>query len=113
MTQVLLVDDDYFNLNALEIKFRVKKILCDKAQSPEEALKLISTKVKSEKQNYKLIITDINMNSKMDGYQLVEQIKREYEDYPSYCIGLTGYINKDEIKRSIEVNMENLYEKPF
>ena len=74
-SQVLIVDDDYFNLSTLELKLKQKKLRCDKAQSPDQAIKLISDKIRNERVNYRLIITDINLQANLDGYQLIDSIR--------------------------------------
>ena len=75
INDVLIVDDEQFNLNSLSNILNKLKIKCDTCQDGKNCIKLIEDQItKNNKCNYKLILMDIVMPI-MNGLQTVEKIQ--------------------------------------
>ena len=75
INDVLIVDDEQFNLNSLSNILNKLKIKCDTCQDGKNCIKLIEDQItKNNKCNYKLILMDIVMTI-MNGLQTVEKIQ--------------------------------------
>jgi len=96
---ILSVDD---SSNTREI---VKSILEFEKYNVDAAVDGIDAFNKMKKRKYDLIITDINM-PKMDGFTLIENIKRDnrFNDIP--IIILTSFDNKEYRKKAKELNID-------
>ena len=72
---VLIVDDEQFNLNSLTNILHKLKINCDSCKDGKDCIELIEEQItKNNKCNYKLILMDIIMPI-MNGIQTVEKIQ--------------------------------------
>lgn len=99
---ILIVDDEQVLLFGLEKALKMSDISVHTAKNASEALNLI------KKNNYKIIITDINMPPGMDGFELLDEIK----DLNIKKIIMSGYLeNKNRLKEYPEVI--KFYSKPF
>mmetsp|Transcript_30610 Transcript_30610/g.46973 ORF Transcript_30610/g.46973 Transcript_30610/m.46973 type:complete len:102 (+) Transcript_30610:2592-2897(+) len=81
--RILLVDDQIYNLEALEIILKYKvgvetDKVCDRALNGEKALAMVAENIvrnHGRKCDYKLIFMDCNMPH-MDGYEATDLIRR-------------------------------------
>ena len=72
--QVLVVDDNPFNVYSLQLLLREFFALeSDDAYSGPEGIQKFLHKIEKDKEPYKLILTDINM-PEMDGFQMAKEI---------------------------------------
>lgn len=107
---ILIVDDDPFNLLSLEMLFSKMELLCEKAFDGEEAI----AKILDSKNKFKLIIIDYCM-PKLDGVQATIKLKHLMknniiDDIPIY--GCTTYNTKEIKEECIEAGMKELLTKP-
>ena len=77
--QILIVDDQEFNIKAIEIIFKYKlKInfenICVSALSGQKALELVQKKVNQDKESFKLILMDYEM-PELNGPQTTDLIR--------------------------------------
>ena len=76
---VMIVDDEQFNLNCLSNILKKLNILCDSCTDGEECLNLIKKKMEKNctcnKSNYKLILLDVVM-PKMNGIDAMKNIQK-------------------------------------
>ena len=82
MTTILIVDDDEMMLKSLARLLELSELTVETANSPGEALHLLSLK------DYSLVITDFQMPA-MDGNLLTEKIKASYTDLPVIMVSGT------------------------
>ena len=76
---IMIVDDEQFNLNCLSNILKKLNILCDSCTDGEECLNLIKKKMEKNctcnKSNYKLILLDVVM-PKMNGIDAMKNIQQ-------------------------------------
>ncbi|CDW87830.1 pas pac sensor hybrid histidine kinase [Stylonychia lemnae] len=122
--EILIVDDQMFNLIALELILKeMFGLAVDKAFNGLEAVNLFNKKIlkKCCDMKYKLILMDLNMPI-MDGYestqQILAQFKRLYPDgsYPNgdkmQIIAVTAFVNDENVKMCYQVGMKDVLHKP-
>ena len=123
-TQILIVDDNMFNLIPLELLLSQRfKQSVDKAFNGQEAVNMFSKNLTKSCCNvkYKLVLMDLNMPI-MDGYdatvQILSQFKKFYPSghYPNgdrlYVISVTAFVNDENIKKCYKVGMVDVLHKP-
>ena len=115
---ILLVDDDAFNLFSMELILKGFNLKCDKAMNGKEAINKIKTKKCEKKENckcgYKLIFMDFQMPV-MNGEEATIEIKNmiEKKEVNSVCIiGCTAFTTKDEIMKCLNAGMKDVIFKP-
>lgn len=106
MTLVLIVDDDPALLEALPpmIGFRLANIDCETALSPEEALRLISTK------HYDVIVSDIKLPG-MNGLDLLRRIRSIRPQTP--VVMMTGHGDDTVRQAALSAGAVGFLQKPF
>ena len=76
---IMIVDDEHFNLSCLSNNLKKINILCDSCNDGEECLNLILKKIEKKcscnKSNYKLILLDVVM-PKMNGIDAMKHIQK-------------------------------------
>jgi two-component system, OmpR family, alkaline phosphatase synthesis response regulator PhoP len=92
--KVLIVDDDKFLLNMYSIKFAKNNFEVDSATCGEEAIKKIT-----EGYNPDIILLDIIMPG-MDGFAVLEKIKKDNLALNSIVIMLTNQGQLSDIERA-------------
>nr|WP_186811721.1 response regulator [Paenibacillus xylanexedens] len=107
MHQILLVDDESYVIDDLEISFpwdqyRIERI--HKAYSGMQALSIL------EEQTVDIVITDISMPV-MNGLELIRQIKAVKPNLP--CILLTGYAEFEYAKEATKYGVVEYLLKPL
>ena len=113
--RILLVDDEIFNIEAIEIIMRYSLNMhnievCDHAFNGKQALEAVKTNVNQNNKTfcqYNLILMDCNMPF-MDGYEATKLI-REYLydlnlDQP-IITAVTGHVDNDHVKKALEIGM--------
>ena len=80
---VMIVDDEQFNLSCLSNNLKKINILCDSCNDGEECLNLIKKKIEKkcscQKSNYKLILLDVVM-PKINGIDTMKNIQKLVDD---------------------------------
>ncbi len=101
--KLLVVDDDRENLNTLKKLLIKMEYVAETAAGSKEALK------KLEKDNFPLIITDLDMPD-LDGVELCEQIKKI--DPKSIVYALSGYIAEYDTENLEKAGFDGYLSKP-
>ncbi len=104
--KVLVVDDEEDIRDILEFHINSQGWCVDVASSPIDALKMLKSR------DYFMLITDLAM-PKMNGYELIKEVK---ELYPSlFCSVITGF-GYDTSHSLVKLNQEfdcPIFLKPF
>jgi len=101
--KLLVVDDDKSYLNALQKILTKMGYAAEVAAGSEEALKIL------EKENFPLIITDLDMPG-IDGVELCKQIKEI--DSKSIVYALSGYITEYDTENLEKSGFDGYLSKP-
>jgi len=101
--KLLVVDDDKSYLNALKKILTKMGYAAEVAAGSEEALKIL------EKENFPLIITDLDMPG-LDGVELCKQIKEI--DSNSIVYALSGYITEYDTENLEKSGFDGYLSKP-
>lgn len=103
----IMVIEDYF-VNMELIRLYLNKVGCKliEAHNGEEALKLFKTN------SIDLIITDAEMNP-LNGYEITKSIRRLKKGKNIPILGMTANSFEKDLKRCIEVGMNDVIIKPF
>ncbi|MCI7765908.1 response regulator [Helicobacter sp.] len=93
---ILIVEDDEIALDLLKMPLerRCRKILT--ASNREEGLKLFKNNVVD------IVITDINLEGKIDGITMVESMRKVNSTFP--VIFMTAYSDEEKISRIVGLN---------
>ena len=118
--RVLIVDDDVFNITALESLCHSLNLKTDRAFHGREALEKILSRNKQDtldvkgSEPYKLVLMDCNMPI-MDGFEATETIREKMDKQEIKCmkiIGVTAYVNEIDVKRCYTSGMDEVLHKP-
>jgi CheY-like chemotaxis protein len=107
MKKILIVDDQLEVRELVEVTMRVGEYQILKAQSGEEALKI----VKAEKPE--LIIMDVMMPGGMDGLEATRILKNDSETKDCKIIMLTAKGQQSEREKGIKAGADDYFVKPF
>ena len=117
--RILVVDDDIFNISAIELILSKLGHSCDKAYNGAEAIEKIvrrQSEAGVEKQEYyEMVFMDCNMPI-MDGYQAASILKkkiRESELQEFTVIACTAFLNEKEKQRICEIGFDDYCFKPI
>ncbi|KAL4446173.1 hypothetical protein ABPG74_021712 [Tetrahymena malaccensis] len=113
--KILIVDDNTFNVYALEQLIKtLKQVECDKSLSGELAIELIKQKLtKNCCQFYKIIFMDIDM-PQQSGLETTRIIRQNFlNQKETKIIGCSGYSNSQEYQNCIEAGMNDYLAKPI
>lgn len=116
---VLIVDDDCFNLTALELNLSKLKVKFDSAFNGMQALEMIR-KRQNERcgegcEQYQLMFLDCNMPI-MDGYETATELRRlnnKGEIDHIKIIACTAFVQQSELDRAIKSGMDDYCIKPI
>jgi len=115
--EILIVDDDSFNLAALETIIKPMRFSVQTAFNGQEAYDLVVRRLEGCSINckpYKMIFLDCNMPV-MDGYECAKKLRALFEEYPTYkapLIACTAYVNNREKEMAKESGMDDYCTKP-
>ena len=93
---VLLVEDDSFLANIYKTKFEMEKFKVILAENGEEGLDM------AQKKKPDIILLDILM-PKMDGFAVLEELKKNLGTKDIPVILLTNLGQKDDVERGLEM----------
>ena len=114
--QILIVDDDAFNLFSLETLFKLFDFRCKKAINGKEAIEILRNPKKCMNcKGIRLILMDYQMPV-MDGIEATKEIiklvnNQELVEIP--IIGCTAFTTKSEITRCFDAGMKDVVFKPI
>ncbi|CAD8196312.1 unnamed protein product [Paramecium pentaurelia] len=119
-SRVLIVDDEYFNIMALQMLMSQYSALSDKAYNGMEALEQINNKLikpcpKCQNCWYQLIFLDINMPI-MGGIETVRVIKRMMQNKiikKVYVIANTGFSDLETKEKAYDAGIDYFMTKPL
>src|SRR3989344_1612960 len=98
--KILIVDDDKFLLDKYSIKFSERGFELESASSAEEALKKISGDWRPD-----IYLVDIIMPV-MDGFQLIEELKRQGCRAGSALVVLSNLGQKEDIEKALSLGVD-------
>jgi two-component system, chemotaxis family, CheB/CheR fusion protein len=104
--RILLVDDGVDALETFAMLLELEGAEVATATSGQQALELAST------QPFDLLISDIGMPG-MDGYMLIDALRRRPETAELKAIALTGYGMPQDQQRSLEAGFDAYLNKPL
>jgi len=104
--QILVVDDEWINIQVLLNYLSGKHFSIDYAPNGIEALEKI------EKKRYDLVLLDIMM-PKMSGYEVCRELRKKYTSYELPVLMLTAKNQTNDIITSFNVGANDYLEKPF
>ncbi|EAR83218.2 ATPase, histidine kinase-, DNA gyrase B (macronuclear) [Tetrahymena thermophila SB210] len=116
-SNILIVDDEGFNLYALELKLKFYGFIVDKAPGGIEALEFVQKKFESDAchKKYDIILMDINMPIK-NGYEATEDILKYFKsknvNQPTQISACSAYIQEEMKKKAKECGMKYYITKP-
>ena len=113
--EILIVDDDAFNLLSLELILKSLKYKCKKALNGKEAINKLKERKNNNEKNFCLIFMDYQMPI-MDGVEATKNIielinKKIIKDIP--IIGCTAFTTKSEISNCLNAGMKDVIFKPL
>lgn len=98
--KILLVDDDQFLLDMYSLKFKESGFDIDVAMSGQEAL----DKIKQNK--YSVILLDIVMPT-LDGFEVLQRIKKDNLAEGAIIIVLSNLGQKEDIERGMQLGAQD------
>jgi len=114
---ILIVDDDVFNLFSLEIMLKSLNFSCTKAINGQEAIEILKNfkKCHEKCKGIRLVLMDYQMPV-LDGVESTKEIVRmiqkgEIEEIP--VIGCTAFTAKNEVLKCLEAGMKDIFFKPL
>eukprot|EP00331_Platyophrya_macrostoma_P033664 CAMPEP_0176434962 /NCGR_PEP_ID=MMETSP0127-20121128/17015_1 /TAXON_ID=938130 /ORGANISM="Platyophrya macrostoma, Strain WH" /LENGTH=654 /DNA_ID=CAMNT_0017817851 /DNA_START=470 /DNA_END=2437 /DNA_ORIENTATION=+ len=117
--KALIVDDDAFNLTALEMHLMKLKIPCDSAFNGAIAVNKVKERQKTRCcancQQYSLIFLDYNMPV-MDGFETARTLREEIKNKTIdelIIIGCTAFVNQNELDKALQAGMNSYCTKPI
>ena len=117
--EILIVDDDAFNLLSLEMILLMFHFRCQKASNGLEALDFLREKKRCQALNckgvFQLIFMDYQM-PKMDGVQTTKEIMKMVDEQKIEAIpiiGCTAFTAKDEVESCLNAGMKDVIFKPI
>lgn len=118
---ILLVDDDYYNILALQTILQMAgEKDTEHASNGEEALRQLDSKIAKKKcgekcRGYKLILMDINMPL-MNGFEATKAIhdrmNKEGCDNRTSIVGCSAFVDPETKKKGLSLGMEGFLTKP-
>ncbi|CAD8209960.1 unnamed protein product [Paramecium octaurelia] len=119
-SRVLIVDDEYFNIQSLQLILHRFNAHCDFTFNGQEAIKKSLQKMKEpcrqcQNNGYVLFFLDLNMPI-MDGFDTVKNLKKMMHDNlipKGICIANTGYADLESKQQAINSGMDFYMIKPI
>ncbi|MEA3449795.1 MAG: response regulator [Patescibacteria group bacterium] len=98
--KILLIEDDPFLLSMYSTKFTMEKFQVESAEDGEKGIKL------AKEVNPSIILLDILM-PKMNGFEVLEDLKKDKRTTFVPVILLTNLNQKDEIERGMNMGADD------
>ncbi|CAD8112866.1 unnamed protein product [Paramecium primaurelia] len=119
-SRVLIVDDEYFNIQSLQLILHRFNAHCDFTFNGQEAIKKSLQKMKEpcrqcQNNGYVVFFLDLNMPI-MDGFDTVKNLKKMMHDNQipkGICIANTGYADLESKQKALNSGMDFYMIKPI
>ncbi|CAD8121298.1 unnamed protein product [Paramecium sonneborni] len=119
-SRVLIVDDEYFNIQSLQLILHRFNAHCDFTFNGQEAIKKSLQKMKEpcrqcQNNGYVVFFLDLNMPI-MDGFDTVKNLKKMMHDNQipkGICIANTGYADLESKQQALNSGMDFYMIKPI
>lgn len=105
--KILIAEDEPFNITVLEemVKIFYPEAVIESAEDGMVAYELL------QKNDYDLLLSDINMPN-MDGYELIEKIKKELKlSLP--CVAVTAFAIQGDKEKLLLAGFDDYISKPI
>ena len=114
---ILIVDDDVFNLFSLEMILKNMNLTCKKATNGQEAIDILKDfkKCHEKCKGMRLVLMDYQMPV-LDGVESTKEIIRIMktgEIHEVNIIGCTAFTAKNEVLKCLEAGMKDIFFKPL
>ncbi len=104
--KILIVEDNEVNSKIMEFQLG-KYYLIDIAKNGEEAIELFS------KNNYNLILMDINLGAGLNGIEVIKIIRESDKGKNTPVIAITAYANFGNKESFLNAGFDNYILKPY
>lgn len=104
--KILIVEDNEVNSKIMEFQLG-KYYLIDIAKDGEEAIELFS------KNNYNLILMDINLGAGLNGIEVMKIIRESVKGKNTPVIAITAYANFGNKESFLNAGFDNYILKPY
>ena len=104
--KILIVEDNEVNSKIMEFQLG-KYYLIDIAKNGEEAIELFS------KNNYNLILMDINLGAGLNGIEVIKIIRESDKGNNTAVIAITAYANFGNKESFLNAGFDNYILKPY
>lgn len=104
--RLLLIDEDRMSCELLQYKFQTEGFVVDICHSGTEALGKLTP-------DYNLLLIDLMESKEMDGFQLVNKIKRNPDLFNLPFIFVSKRAGEDDIVSGLDAGADDYIPKPF
>ena len=105
-TRVLIVDDDWLNVEVMEAYLSGEGYIIDSAPSGEKALERVRT------QPPDVILLDVRMSG-MSGFEVAQQLKGNPATQHIPVLLVTAYNAKSDVEQALESGVDDMLFKPI
>jgi len=117
--KILVVDDDPFNIIALESLLKSVDLKCEVSYHGQDAVDKILTRIKTRCSDncspFQMVFMDCNMPV-MDGFEAVKVLGDKLDSIDRSelkVIGCTGYTSEEKIEKCMSSGMDDVISKPL
>jgi DNA-binding response OmpR family regulator len=97
--KILIIDDDPFILDMYVMKFTESGFTVETANEGKAGLEKIPSFTPD------IVLLDVIM-PKMDGFQVIQQLKQENKDHPFKILFLTNFGQKEDVERGMALGAD-------
>ena len=97
---IFIIDDDPFILDMYVIKLKEQGFSVDTANDGRSGV----AKIKEQKPD--IILLDVVMPA-MDGFEVLQEIKKQYPEPPPRVVFLTNFGQKEDVERGMELGADD------
>ena len=97
---IFIIDDDPFILDMYVIKLKEQGFVVDTASDGQTGI------VKIKEQKPDIVLLDVVMPG-MDGFEVLQVIKKDYPMPPPYVVFLTNFGQKEDIEHGMELGADD------